>query len=58
MNINAVTKFKPSIQILYGHSSTVRCMAMKDNFVASGSRDNTLRLWNVNTGECVAILQE
>ena len=45
------------IQILYGHSSTVRCMAMSDNLVVSGSRDNTLRLWNLTTGECLDVLQ-
>ena len=32
-------------------------MAMSDNLVVSGSRDNTLRLWNLTTGECLDVLQ-
>ena len=48
---------QPYFQALYGHSSTVRCMAMKDNYVVSGSRDNTLRLWNLDTFQCEGVLQ-
>ena len=32
-------------------------MAMKDNYVVSGSRDNTLRLWNLDTFQCEGVLQ-
>ena len=35
----------------------MRCMAMKDNYVVSGSRDNTLRLWNLDTFQCEGVLQ-
>ena len=41
---------------LYGHASTVRCMAMFGNEVVSGSRDNTLRLWDISTFECKMVL--
>jgi len=30
---------------------------MKDNYVVSGSRDNTLRLWNLDTFQCEGVLQ-
>ena len=31
-------------------------MAMHGDYVVSGSRDNTLRLWNIVSGECVGVL--
>ena len=36
---------------LYGHTSTVRCMHLAGSRVVSGSRDATLRMWDVETGE-------
>ena len=44
------------IETLYGHCSTVRCMALAGNEVVSGSRDNTLRLWDLTTLKCKAVL--
>ena len=44
------------INTLYGHASTVRCMAMHGNQVVSGSRDNTLRVWDISTFECKMVL--
>ena len=41
---------------LYGHTSTVRCMHLHGNKVVSGSRDATLRMWDVETGECLHVL--
>ena len=32
-------------------------MAMKNDLVVSGSRDNSLRLWNLIKGECIDVLQ-
>lgn len=38
--------------VLRGHSSTVRCMRVIDGrpIAVSGSRDATLRVWNIETG--------
>ena len=44
------------VETLYGHASTVRCMAMHGNQVVSGSRDNTLRLWDISTFDCKTVL--
>ena len=40
-----------SIHALRGHTSTVRCLKMADaNTAISGSRDTTLRIWDIKTG--------
>ncbi|ORZ00320.1 WD40-repeat-containing domain protein [Syncephalastrum racemosum] len=37
--------------VLRGHSSTIRCLKMRDSKLAvTGSRDNTLRIWDLQTG--------
>jgi len=46
-----------SIHTLRGHTSTVRCLKMSDARTAiSGSRDTTLRVWDLPTGVCKNIL--
>jgi F-box and WD-40 domain protein CDC4 len=43
---------------LYGHSSTVRHVkAISASEVISSSRDSTLRIWNIKTGECGGVLE-
>ncbi|CAO3587751.1 unnamed protein product [Absidia cylindrospora] len=43
--------------VLRGHTSTVRCLKMKDKQVAvSGSRDMTLRIWDVERGVLLHVL--
>lgn len=40
-----------------GHTSTVRCLKMADAKTAiSGSRDTTLRIWDLRTGQCTNVL--
>ena len=38
------------VHTLYGHTSTVRCMHLHSTKVVSGSRDATLRMWDVEVG--------
>ncbi|KAK0101565.1 hypothetical protein ONS95_006731 [Cadophora gregata] len=43
---------------LAGHQMTVRCIStLSTSRVLSGSRDTTLRIWNINTATCEAILE-
>lgn len=43
--------------ILRGHTSTVRCLKMSDYKTAiSGSRDTTLRIWDIEKGVCLNVL--
>lgn len=44
------------LHTLYGHTSTVRCMALNGDRVVSGSRDATLRVWDLINGECCHVL--
>jgi F-box and WD-40 domain protein CDC4 len=46
-----------SVHILRGHTSTVRCLKMADATTAiSGSRDTTLRIWDIQKGICKHVL--
>ena len=42
--------------VLYGHTSTVRCLALHGEKVVSGSRDGTLRVWDIIRGGCLHVL--
>lgn len=50
--------YRECLHILRGHSSTVRCMRVIDGrpIAVSGSRDATLRVWNIETGEAMHTL--
>lgn len=41
--------------VLYGHASSVRCLAVQDKQVVSGSYDGTARLWDLESGTCLRI---
>ncbi|MEO8890659.1 MAG: WD40 repeat domain-containing protein, partial [Coleofasciculaceae cyanobacterium] len=57
------------LRVLAGHQNEVRCVAFSPNSaavatlgasgqtLASGSGDQTIRLWDVNTGHCLNVLQ-
>ena len=34
------------------------CFSSDGNKIASGSRDNTVRMWNIETGECIKTLKD
>lgn len=43
-------QYSESVHTLRGHTSTVRCLKMSDaNTAISGSRDTTLRVWDIKT---------
>lgn len=43
---------------LVGHKSTVRCVkALSAAILISSSRDSTLRVWDIPTAECRAVLE-
>ncbi|KAJ8463984.1 hypothetical protein ONZ45_g17394 [Pleurotus djamor] len=43
--------------LLKGHTDSIRSMATNGNIVASGSYDNTVRVWDVVSGECLWTLE-
>ncbi|KAL5084168.1 hypothetical protein Trisim1_012244 [Trichoderma cf. simile WF8] len=47
--------WSPCIKTLEGHRNWVQCVAFSPNssLLASASDDETIRLWNINTGECI-----
>lgn len=46
-----------SVHTLRGHTSTVRCLKMSTARIAiSGSRDTTLRVWDLVSGTCTSVL--
>lgn len=52
-----MTCCRASVHTLRGHTSTVRCLKMADaNTAISGSRDTTLRIWDLRTGLCKNVL--
>ncbi|CAP69043.1 uncharacterized protein PODANS_7_10000 [Podospora anserina S mat+] len=56
------TRFAPCraincLHTLRGHTSTVRCLKMSDaNTAISGSRDTTLRVWDIRNGTLIKLL--
>ncbi len=52
-------KKKDHIKILMGHSGAVSSVAITadGHYAVSGSADNTLRVWDLETGQCLKTLQ-
>lgn len=46
------------IYVLHGHRNTIRCMRVLKNrpIAITGSRDNDLRVWDVQKGVCLRVL--
>jgi WD40 repeat protein len=42
---------------LEGHTYPVQGISVQGHLIASASRDHTVRLWSLHSGECTAILQ-
>jgi U3 small nucleolar RNA-associated protein 13 len=46
-----------SCRLFKGHSESVVSIAVKGDYIVSGSRDNTLRLWSVSEEKCLFVGQ-
>ncbi|KAL6066979.1 NACHT domain-containing protein [Balamuthia mandrillaris] len=46
------------LQTFWGHRDWVRTVQFRENRAISGSGDNTIRVWDVNTGTCQHILTD
>lgn len=46
-----------SLKIFKGHTNGVMCLQFDDNILATGSYDNTIKIWDIDSGECLRTLQ-
>ncbi|KAG0006209.1 hypothetical protein BGZ80_002536 [Entomortierella chlamydospora] len=44
------------VKVFKGHTDGVMCLQFDDSFLITGSYDNTVRIWNIETGECLRTL--
>jgi len=45
------------VRLLAGHADAIRTLAAHGKTAVSGSYDNTVRVWNIVTGECKWVLE-
>src|SRR5271167_4156974 len=46
-----------STKILRGHTNGVMCLQFDENFLATGSYDSTIKIWDIETGEEIRTLR-
>lgn len=46
-----------SIKSFKGHDNGITCLQFSDNILATGSYDATIKIWNIETGECIRTLE-
>uniref|UniRef100_A0A0B7K0Y6 Uncharacterized protein n=1 Tax=Bionectria ochroleuca TaxID=29856 RepID=A0A0B7K0Y6_BIOOC len=44
------------MHIFKGHTDHIRTLEFRDGFLLSGAEDNTVRIWDLASGECVRVL--
>jgi WD40 repeat protein len=51
--------YRHCIYILHGHTSTIRSLQVLHNrpIAVTGSRDSTLRVWDIQRGRCLRVLE-
>ena len=42
---------------MVGHTDSVRCLDVNGDRVISGSYDNSLKVWDINSGQCTKTLR-
>ncbi|CAB4254589.1 Caf4p [Maudiozyma barnettii] len=47
---------KPCVHTFDSHSDEVTALSFDDNNLVSGSKDKTIRQWDLNTGKCVQLI--
>lgn len=45
------------VHTLTGHQSLTSGMELRDNVLVSGNADSTVRVWDIQTGQCLHMLQ-
>ena len=45
------------VRTLNGHKRGIACLQYHDRLVVSGSSDNTIRLWDIECGACLRVLE-
>ena len=53
---NRVSENLEFCEVMKGHTSDVTCLVVVNDYLASGSQDNTVKLWNLETKQLVATL--
>jgi len=54
--IQILDTFSGKSEIIHGHDAEVMCMDISDTTLVTGSADNSIKIWKINTGELTATL--
>ncbi|KAL3417424.1 sulfur controller-2 [Phlyctema vagabunda] len=46
-----------STKVFRGHTNGITCLQFDDNILATGSYDTTIKIWDMDTGECLRTLR-
>ena len=57
MGLNAMDKDLSCCKVLTGHTDSIISVAVAGNIAITGSSDNTAKVWNLTTGECIYTLE-
>ncbi|PWW73377.1 WD40 repeat-like protein [Tuber magnatum] len=50
------TQGRVTAKYLKGHTDSIYCVQFDDKKIITGSRDKTIRIWDISTGECIRVL--